>query len=98
MASPVLGFVLFKPLFGQDERHQRRGKVEIEKLSNPCSTNDLTTEVITDEKQADLVLRPVIHATMAGSKCSGWIAAAPIKGMRRVGPGNTTRSIGKARH
>ena len=30
-----LALSCFKPLFGQDERHQRRGKVEIEKLSNP---------------------------------------------------------------
>ena len=36
--------------FEQDWRHERRGKAEIEKLSNHRSTNDLTTEVITDEK------------------------------------------------
>ena len=31
--------------------------------------------MITGEKQADLVFRPVIHAPMAGSKCSDRIAA-----------------------
>ena len=40
----------FKLFFGQDERYQRHGNIEIQKLGSPCSTNDPTTEVTTDDK------------------------------------------------
>ena len=45
MASPVLAFALsLNLLYLHDERNQRRGKAEVEKLGIPCSTNDPTYE------------------------------------------------------